>query len=131
MSARVSGLAASGAALGNIQLAQHELTKANVELQAWRGTGVMSGRSTAHLITFQRFGGGKEMMPSDLLRVRVSDLNLKPAKGECNRGTERYATGNYSCLVALLTGFHGNVTQAAANQVSVFVQCILVVIRDF
>lgn len=57
MSARVSGLAASGAALGNIQLARHELTKANAELQGWRGTGAMSGWSTAHLITFQTFEG--------------------------------------------------------------------------
>lgn len=73
------------------------------------------------------------MKPRDLLHVSGSDLNLKPAEGERNRGTERYAvsTGKFSCLVAVRTGFHGNVTQAAANQVSVFVQCILGVTRDF
>lgn len=54
------------------------------------------------------------MMSSDLLHVSGSDLILKPAEGERNRGTERYAVsaGKFSCLVAVRTGFHGNVTQA-------------------
>lgn len=76
MSVRITRLPAWQCS-GNIPLVQHELTKANVELEAW-----VDWRnvwwSTAHLIT----GRDLEMMPVIFLNVCNTDLNLRACWGE-------------------------------------------------